>query len=97
MNVPALIGGWGGHEKQGSSKVLKTTEMKKPGVIGKGGGEVSGGGIGLLAGKNHAGDKILLSSTGDGPDNVKEHAGCKKLFLLLPEGLEWAMHMMVTF
>ena len=79
INVPALIGGWGGDEKQGSGQVKKIMEMKKPGVIGKGGGEVSGGGIGLPAGKNHAGDKILLSGTGDG----------KKLLLLLLEGLEW--------
>ena len=60
INVPAVASGWGVDEKQGSGK-----EMKKPGVIGKGGGEVSGGGVGLVASKNSAGDKILLSGTGD--------------------------------
>jgi len=58
INVPAIASGWGVDEKQGSGK-----EMKKPGVIGKGGGEVSGGGVGLAALKNNAGDKILLSGT----------------------------------
>jgi len=50
--------------------------MKKPGVVKKGGGEVSvgGGGVGLPAG-----DKILLSGTGDS----------RKKFLLLLPGLEW--------
>ncbi len=56
--------------------------MKKSGVIGKGGGVVSGGGHGSPAGTNHAREKIC---------------GLALEMVVLPEGLEWVLHAQVTF